>query len=117
MDHKCSKEVEISQIMLKLGELQLIIKGNGKKEGLETTIVRLEANCNTQNERLSTLNENIEAFRTAVSGFEKFQTKIETIIREDEKHRINRQWFIGSIIALIGIVVTLFEILIYNVVT
>jgi len=90
--------------------------GNGS-EGLAKTVVRLQDNISVLNDNVPKLNESIEALRTLFSGFEKFKTETEVLVKEkarlETQRETNRKWFIGTIIAIVGIGATILGIVIF----
>lgn len=104
--HECNQEAKISQIDTKLSTVYKEVMGNGK-EGLSKTSIRVE-------EAVNNLIPGIESLRIAVSGVCKFQIETEAIIRENQKHKTNRQWFITAIIAMGTLIVAFVGIVIFK---
>lgn len=111
--HKCLHEADLAKIGQQVETLDRIINGNGQ-QGLARNVyelnIRLEESCKDQKK----LTEVVENLRTALSGFDKFQTSMETMIIERERNQAKMhlrkrsiQWLITSVITLIGIIVGL----------
>ena len=92
--------------MEKLNIVYKEVMGNGK-EGLAKSSIRLQ-------ETVNTLTESTKALSTNVSGLHKFQTEIETAIRENEKFKSNKKWYIRTIIAVSSVAATFIGIYFAN---
>jgi len=98
---------DVLNLEKKIPELDIVYKavmGNGK-EGLITTSVRME-------ESVIRLIKTTEILRTTISGFTKFQIGVEASIRENQKHKTNKKWYITIIISLMSVIVSIVSVLI-----
>jgi hypothetical protein len=63
-----------------------------EKGGLNDTVIELK--------KLQVfLGETVERLVIAVAEFSEFKTEAETVVRENEKHRISKRWLVTSLIA------------------
>ena len=81
------------------------VLGNGK-DGLSKDVVRLVS-------AVSNLTITVDAFRTAISGFNKFQIETETIVRQKATLETHRKWLIATIFTIIGVGGTVIGIIIF----
>jgi len=93
-----SQKEKIVRIDTKLDAVYKEVMGNGN-DGLSKATIRLQ-------DSVIQLNETVKSLRTAVSGFDKFQASIETIIRQDEKNKVQKRWYITTVIAFGSIILT-----------
>jgi hypothetical protein len=99
MSVPCTQEGKIARIDQRLETIEKILNPLNGPSLHETTII---LNQNTKN-----LNESMEEMSKHVSGFLKFQAEITATIEADAKHKANRNWMIGIILTLSGVVITL----------
>lgn len=109
---KCKYEKDMGALMATVKNHDKVINGNGQK-GMVVIVSELNTKLNTMQDSMEKFSESIEAFRITVSGFNKFQTQVETEVRVEEKQkadgrvkRTNWQWFIG---VAIGVIIFLIE--------
>lgn len=111
MEHKCSKEAEISRINERTLRLSKILEDNGQP-GLYTLVIRLRTQMEQREKSEAELIHKIDALGTAYSAVYKFQIETEAsiIAREKEKamyeakiakheaekeiQRVHRKWLI-----------------------
>lgn len=98
-EHDCKQVDKITATATKLEVVYKEVMGNGK-EGLAKTAIRLQ-------DSVETLIDVVDSFKTAISGFNKFQIEIESEIRNSEKRKANGRWLVGTIIGLGGFIIAL----------
>lgn len=93
--HNCDKSADIAVIKNQVEALDHVINGNGKKGLRDEVTVLIESTEGLRND----LNE----FRTVVSGIKNFMAGLEGERRESERMKIAQRWIIGTLLVVITV--------------
>lgn len=93
--HTCDQAPNIAVLKKTVGELEHVINGNGKK-GLRDEVTLLI-------EETKGLRIDLNDFRTAISGMQKFMDELNGERREAERIKVFQRWVIGTLLIAITI--------------
>lgn len=93
--HECEQVETITKLCTIVDRLEKTIDGNGSQQGLRDTVLVLSVN-------VKELSENSKILTSAISDIVKFQTETVTTEKMRERNKINVQWMLGILIAVVA---------------
>jgi hypothetical protein len=98
--HDCDKAPDLAVLKKEFENMDHVINGNGKR-GLRDDVTTLTEVTNGLKENVEGLVNGMEAFRTAISGFQIFMEGVHSERKQRDKQTATFRWIIGTLIVII----------------
>ena len=98
--HDCDKAPDLAVLKKELENMYHVINGNGKR-GLRDEVTTLTEVTNGLKDNVEGLVNGMEAFRTAIHGFQIFMESIQVEKKERDKQTITYRWIIATLLVVL----------------